>query len=108
MDDLQQQFKKCFAPLSFLIELANDRQLSGYDVIKHLRAFGIKISHGTVYSQIHRLEHEGFIKAQQSNDTTVYTLTDKGKKQFQIFIDTWQKPIAYAYHNLCANKQSNT
>ena len=59
MDDLKQQFKKCFAPLSFFIELAKGRELSGYDVVKHLRAFDIKISHGTVYSQIHRMEQEG-------------------------------------------------
>jgi PadR family transcriptional regulator PadR len=101
MEELKTMFIKCFAPLSFLIELSRGRKLSGYDVVKHMKGFGLEVSPGTVYPQIRRLEREGLVEASHADDSVVYTLTEEGLRLFRGFIEDWRKPLTYVYQNLC-------
>ena len=101
MKQIQENIKKCFAYLSFLLELSKGNQLSGYDVLVHVKRFGMKVSPGTVYNQIKRLEEEGIVKgAKHVTGKTVYEMTENGMELFKEFKENWVEPIRYIYQNI--------
>ena len=82
----------CFAYLSALIELSKGRKLTGYEIIAHLRTFGLEISPGTVYNQLAALSRDGIIRAErQSNPRrrTVYEMTEEGRGHLEEFRKSW-------------------
>ncbi len=90
----------CFAYVSMLIELAHGRTISGYDVLVHVKQFGLTVSPGTVYHQLGRLVDKGYIQGRQVNGKTVYAMTAKGLQQFHEFKEAQRAPIRYLFENL--------
>lgn len=61
-----------------------------------VKKFGLEVSPGTVYHQIHRFEENGIVKgARDVAGKTVYELTDKGMKLVQEFKEHFREPIHY-------------
>lgn len=95
---------KSFAYLSIIIELSKGRELTGYDVVAHVREFGLEVSPGTVYHQLEMLEKAGIIKAKpvrrKRSYKTAYVMTKKGMEVFEEFKKKWMEPVRYAYKNI--------
>lgn len=103
MSELYSNVVKCFAYLSTIIELSKGKEITGYDIVAHVSNFGIAVSAGTVYHQLHLLEKTGIIKGTRLRthaNKTVYEMTEKGKKAFNEFKKKWRKPLEYAYQNV--------
>ena len=104
MSEIYENVVKSFAYLSLIIELSKGRKITGYDVLIHVKEFGLEVSPGTVYHQLDMLEKAGIIKgtpALRRNATkTVYEITDKGMKAFEEFKKKWREPLQYAYRNI--------
>ena len=101
MLDIQKDMVKCFSYMSFLIELTKGNQMSGYDVMTHVKKFGREVSPGTVYHQIKRFKKNGLIKGIQDVDgKTIYEITDEGITAFRKFKDNWIAPMQYIHQNL--------
>ena len=104
MPEIYESVVKSFAYLTLLIEISKGRKITGYDVMVHVRKFGLKVSPGTVYHHLKLLERAGIIKGTPTirvNSTkTVYEMTDEGMKRFKKFKDKWREPLIYAYQNL--------
>ena len=104
MSEVYNNVVKCFAYLNILIELSKGRKLTGYDILVHMKNFGLEVSPGTVYHQLSMLEKAGIIKAKKTMGNpagkTVYEMTEKGKNIFKMFKSKWRKPLEYAYKNL--------
>ena len=97
---------KVFAYLSALIELSKGKKLTGYEIMAHVRSFGLEVSAGTVYNQLVTLSRNGVIRAErQSNPRRrmVYEMTEEGREQLEEFRKTWVKPLEYTYENLFKN-----
>lgn len=86
-------------PATMLLGLIYEKPLNAYEIIKHLNYMNVKwwfnIADSTVYATLKTLEKKGFIsgtteKVGNMPDRTVYSLTDKGKSEFQ---DTLQASI---------------
>ena len=59
--------------------------IGGYDIIKYLhKHFRFLPSPGTVYSQLYSLERKGLIKNVGNERKRTYTLSEKGRKYFQM------------------------
>ena len=104
MSEIYNNVVKSFAWLSIVIELSKGRKITGYDILVHVKRFGLEVSPGTVYYQLDILEKVGIIKgarATRRNATkTVYEMTDEGMKVFKEFKDKWKEPVRYAYQNI--------
>ena len=78
--------------------------MTGYDVLVHVKSFGLEVSPGTIYHQLRRLEEKGIIKGtyaiRRKDHKTVYEMTDEGMKVFRQFKDKWRKPLQYEYQNI--------
>lgn len=86
-------------PATMLLGLIYERPLNAYEIIKQLGYMNVKwwfnIGDSTVYTTIKNLEKKGLIagtveKVGNMPDRTVYTITDKGDKEFR---DTLRKSI---------------
>jgi DNA-binding PadR family transcriptional regulator len=97
---LQKDVVACFAYMSLLIELAKGKALSGYDVLVHVKQFGLAVSPGTVYHQLRRLVEKGYIQGMRVNGKTVYAMTEQGLQQFSEFKESQREPIRYLFKNL--------
>ncbi len=105
MHKIYKDVTKCFAYMSLLIELSKNRAMSGYDIMVHLKTFGLKVSPGTIYYQIQRLEKAKVIAPAEEpvhRATTKYRITDEGMAAFKEFKDTWKQPIGYLCQNIVA------
>ena len=104
MSEIYSNVVKCFAWLSMIIELSKGRKITGYDVLAHVKKFGLEVSAGTVYHQLEMLENAGIIKGNPQKrkhaNKTVWKMTEKGMKVFKEFKEKWKKPLEYAYLNL--------
>jgi len=104
MSEIYKNSIKCFAYLSLIIELSNGRKITGYDLLVHMKRFGMEVSPGTVYHQLSMLEEAGIIKGtpvkRKNASKTVYEMTEKGKKVFEEFREKWREPLHYAYRNI--------
>jgi DNA-binding PadR family transcriptional regulator len=78
-----------FMDLIVLSILNHDgNEISGYDLIKYFhRRFNILTSPGTVYSQLHHMEREGWLKSRENNGKRVYTLTPHGKEETKLLLN---------------------
>jgi DNA-binding PadR family transcriptional regulator len=65
--------------LSVLHEL-NQKDLSGYDLMKYFEASGKKPSPGYLYPLLNDLQDKGFISLKKEGRKKVYSITKKGKK----------------------------
>ena len=79
-------------PATMLLGLIYEKPLNAYEIIKHLNYMNVKwwfnIADSTVYSTLKTLEKKEFIigtteKVGNMPDRTVYSLSDKGKGEFQ-------------------------
>lgn len=104
MSELYENIIKCFAYLSIILELSKGRRITGYDILIHVKSFGLEVSPGTVYHQLAMLENAGIIKGKTRKrthtDKTVYEMTEKGLTIFKEFKEKWTKPLRYAYENI--------
>ena len=94
--------------MSIIIELSKGKELSGYDILLHVRKFSIEISAGTVYHQLRLLEKAGLIKGEppaKSSSKAIYKMTDKGFKVFSDFRQKWVQPITYVYNNITSKER---
>ncbi len=99
---------KSVSYVSMIVELSKGRKLTGYDILEHLKSFGVEVSPGTVYYQLGMLEKEGYIKGtptiRRTTKTvyemtrkgmeatkTVYEMTGKGMEASKEFQDMWCK-----------------
>lgn len=108
MQEILKYIAKCFSYMSIIIELSKGRELSGYDILLHMRKFGVEVSAGTVYHQLRLLEKVGLIKGEplaKSPPKTIYKMTDKGFKVFSDFRQKWIQPIAYVYNNIISKER---
>lgn len=78
-----------FMDLIILSILNHDgSEISGYDLIKYFhRKFNILMSSGTVYSQLHYMEREGWLKSRENDGKRVYTLTLHGKEETKLLLN---------------------
>lgn len=98
MHQIHRDVVKSFVYLSLIIELSKNRTVSGYDVMVLMRSFGLKVSPGTIYYQIKRLEKARVIerlKDPSTKETKIYKITGEGLKAFKKFKDEWKHPIRY-------------
>ena len=108
MSQIYSNLVKSFAYLNILIELSKGKKLTGYDIVVHVRKFGLEVSPGTIYHQLHVLSELGFIRGEKQKTTTkyarrgamTYEMTEKGMEVFEGFKKKWKKPLEYAYKNL--------
>lgn len=104
MSEIHDYLLKCLAYISLLIETSKGRVITGYDIMVHMKEFGLKVSPGTVYNQIDMLEKDGIIKGTQVKrvkaSKTVYEITDKGRKLFNEFKDDWSDAFRYLCQNI--------
>ena len=104
LSEIYENVVKSFAYLNILIELSKGRERTGYDIIAHVKDFGLEVSPGTVYYQLDMLEKDGLIKAKPVRRKraykAVYEMTEKGMKVFEEFKKKWKKPLEYVYKNL--------
>ncbi len=79
-------------PATMLLGLIYEKPINGYELIKLLEHMNVKwwfnIADSTVYSTLKTLEKKGFIsgtieKVGNMPDRTVYSLSGKGKSEFQ-------------------------
>jgi DNA-binding PadR family transcriptional regulator len=104
MEPMKRNFARCLSPILFLIELYKGRRLSGYDIVKQMRGFGVDISPGTVYPQIRNMERGGLVESILENDVDIYSLTPKGRSIMESYIEVIQEPLQYLLDNLIAKK----
>lgn len=79
-------------PATMLLGLIYEKPLNAYEIIRRLNYMNVKwwfnIADSTVYSTLKTLEKKGFLsgiteKVGNMPDRTVYSLSDKGKTEFQ-------------------------
>lgn len=59
------------------------KELNGYKLIKNIEyCEDKKISSGTIYPLLNRMQEEGLITKKQKGRSNIYSLTKKGKKEF--------------------------
>jgi len=84
-------------PATMLLGLIYEKPLNAYEIIKQLNYMNVKwwfhIADSTVYATLKTLEKKEFIigtteKVGNMPDRTVYSLSDKGKKEFQDTLKT--------------------
>ena len=99
--------EKCFSHMSILIELSNEKKLTGYGIVAQMRKFGFDISPRTIYNQLERLSTDGIIRGKKQpwgkTQKIVYEMTRKGKEVFEEFKKRWERPLEYAYRNLSSS-----
>lgn len=104
MYKLYKDVTKCFFYLSILIELSKGSTMSGYDLMVQMNNWGLKVSPGTIYDQIKKLESKGIIEPLESSSgkSKTYKITDEGLMAFKEFKETWKQPIEYLCQNICS------
>lgn len=79
-------------PATMLLGLIQERPLNAYEIIKQLRYMNVRwwfnIADSTVYATLKSLEKNGLIagtvkKAGNMPEKTVYTITEKGNREFR-------------------------
>lgn len=104
MREIEANVIKSFAYMSLLIELSKGRKVTGYDILVHVKGFGMEVSPGTVYHHLDMLEEAGIIKSESAirrkATKIVYEITDKGMKAFEEFKEKWREPVLYACQNI--------
>lgn len=73
--------------------------MSGWGISHRLQLLSkdaLRVSHGSLYPALHKLENEGLITAEwRTSDTNrrakFYTLTRLGRKHLQIETDNWER-----------------
>ena len=108
MSEIYNYVVKSFAYLSIVVELSNGKEMTGYDILVHVRKFGLEVSPGTVYHQLEMLEDAGIVKAKpvrrKRSYKTAFVMTEKGMKVFGEFREKWREPIRYAHENIVGSK----
>lgn len=106
MSEIYENVVKSFSYLNIIIELSKGREMTGYDIMVHVKKFGLKANSGTIYHQLDMLEKAGIIKAKpvrrKRGYKALYEITDKGMKVLEEFKKKWRKPLEYVYQNLHA------
>lgn len=86
-------------PATMLLGLIYEKPLNAYEIIKHLNYMNVKwwfnIADSTVYSTLKTMEKKALIsgvaeKVGNMPDRTVYSMTEKGEREFK---DTLRKSI---------------
>jgi PadR family transcriptional regulator, regulatory protein PadR len=73
--------------------------LHGWGISKRIQLLSdetLSVGQGSLYPALHRLEHQGWIKAEWKasdlgRDAKFYTLTRAGRKQLERALHTWQR-----------------
>jgi len=94
---------KSFVYMSLIIELSKNKTVSGYDIMVHLKNFGLKASPGTIYYQIERLRKAKVIELINNDGgrgKKTYRITEEGLEAFSEFKGTWKQPIGYLCQNI--------
>ena len=108
MAEIYNNVVKSFAFLSIVLEVSKGKEVTGYDILVHVKKFGLEVSAGTVYHQLNMLEKAGIIKAESRprvrTNKIVYRMTEKGKKVFAEFKEKWTEPVRYASENILGSK----
>jgi PadR family transcriptional regulator, regulatory protein PadR len=71
----------------------------GWAIAKHIQAVSndvLQIKQGSLYPALHRLEQQGFVKAEwmtgdAGRDTKVYSLTRAGRAQLDTELGQWER-----------------
>ena len=71
----------------------------GHDIARHIQRTTddvLQVEHGSLYPALHRLEQQGFIKAEwqkgeSGRDTKVYSITRAGRQQLEQELDQWER-----------------
>lgn len=81
-----------------LLAVLSEGSAHGYAVIESLRARSegvFDLPEGTIYPALHRLENQGLLRSQWSEDSArrkrIYQLTSKGQKALATRQDEWLK-----------------
>jgi len=108
MSEIVANILKSFSFLTILIELSKGKKMTGYEIMVHIKSFGLETHAGTVYHQLGMLSEWGIIKGEEQETrtkyarrgATAYEMTGKGMEAFKEFKEKWRKPLEYAYKNL--------
>ncbi|MDN5343166.1 PadR family transcriptional regulator [Oceanotoga sp. DSM 15011] len=72
-----------FIKATILNYLYSKKELTGYDFMKFCSKQNIKISPGSVYPHLKKLENDGYIKYKKEGKKKVYTFTEEGLNYFK-------------------------
>jgi len=88
LKDVEKRILNEFMDLLILSLLrGNNKQISGYDVIKYLQVrYRFLPSPGTVYAHLYKMEREGLLKGKIQSKKRVFTLTEDGEKAAQAIL----------------------
>ena len=88
LKDVEKRILNEFMDLLILSLLrGNNKQISGYDVIKYLQVrYRFLPSSGTVYAHLYKMEREGLLKGKIQSKKRVFTLTEDGEKAAQAIL----------------------
>ena len=69
----------------------------------------LRVSEGSLYAALHKLEHEGWIEAEwkpseNNRRAKFYSLTRSGRRQLQTEVDNWSRLSAAITHVVSLNK----
>lgn len=69
----------------------------------------LRVSEGSLYAALHKLEHEGWIEAEwkpseNNRRAKFYSLTRSGRRQLQTEVDNWGRLSAAITHVVSLNK----
>ncbi|MFQ6086725.1 MAG: PadR family transcriptional regulator [Candidatus Bathyarchaeia archaeon] len=92
--EVQERIVRSFLDVLILAQLRKEPK-SAYDIIAFIHEkFHILMSAGAVYSTMYSLERDGLVQgnfADRKRRARVYTLTDKGEKTIQAFLNVNDK-----------------
>jgi DNA-binding PadR family transcriptional regulator len=78
--DEKRKLLKAFSDIAILEELTKGEPLSASDIIVFFhKNYDIRMSPGTLYPILYRLERRGYIKVMADKKTRLYVLADSGR-----------------------------
>jgi DNA-binding PadR family transcriptional regulator len=94
---------KNFQKAMLIKELLEQNQIIGYHFKKKMKEFGIEISNGSIYYHLKHFHQKGYVVKEEHEKTTIYKLTDKGRKALSENIATIPKEIEHVFMLIASN-----
>ncbi|KLV16064.1 PadR family transcriptional regulator [Niallia circulans] len=95
-----------------ILGIIEEQPVYGYELSKKLLKAGLpKISKGTIYPVLLRLQKSGFIRSEtmtaaSGHNRKYYYLTDNGKNEFESIAKEW-RVVAVSFSNLLLKRKSS-
>jgi len=99
MKDARLEILQGTLDLLILRTLAGGGAMHGWSISERIQQISedvLRVNQGSLYPALHRLEHQGWIKAEWATSelgrrARFYRLTPSGKRQLQVEQETWKR-----------------